>query len=347
MQRSSCTGIASNSKLLSAFEAHRPCAALRARARKSLSTTTSRTLEDPIRPRPLEHRSPRRTPRPLLPPHLACALAAFALVGLSLALGDAARAAPAPDKTPTADPLDADRGELERVPVESLGDPPEAAEPGEDDAGDGDDAEDEVEAGDEADDDGADEHEGAEHEDAEVDLQDPDMCPALFGDAETRDYNSRVREAKLTWLETRGDVVEITHTTDWKRPFYLELAGVELVETELDERGEWSAVVEVDERMEDCPAGQYPVEDDFALGKQARVVGVVDGAMLVEFEGDLAYLMTEDAEIPTWQMVWRSGWYFIRRREVSATKARKRSRTRRSRNRSRNRRSRNRRSRRR
>ncbi len=267
-------------------------------------------------------------------------LAAFALVALSLTLGaDAAWAAPAPDKTPTADPLDADRDELERVPVESMGDPPvEAAESSEDEADDG---------GDEVDADDADDEDDAEHGAAEVELQDPDMCPALFGDPETRDYNSRVREAKLTWLETRGDVVEITHTTDWKRPFYLELAGVELVETEVDEQGDWSAVVEVDERMEDCPAGQYPVEDDFALGKQARVVGVVDGAMLVEFEGDLAYLMTEDAEIPTWQMVWRSGWYFIRRREVSATKARKRSRTRRSRTRSRNRRSRNRRSRRR
>lgn len=174
-------------------------------------------------------------------------------------------------------------------------------------------------------------------------LLDPDLCPALFGDAKTRDYNRRVREAKLTWLEPRGKVVEITHTTSWKRPFYLELSGIELVETTVDETGEWSAVVDVDDAVPDCEPGLYPVEPDFALGKQGRIIGVVDGSVLVDFEDRLAYLMTEDAEPPTWQMVWRSGWYFIRRREVTATRAkttRSRSRSRarsRSRNRNRNR----------
>lgn len=187
----------------------------------------------------------------------------------------------------------------------------------------------------------------AEGEGTDDDLLDPAQCPALFGDPEDHRYNARVRKAKLTWLETRGDVVEITHTTDWSRPFYVEFAGIELLETEVDARGRWSAVVEVDDAVPGCPPGQYAVEPDDALGKQAQVLGITDGALLVEFEGDLAYLMTADAEIPTWQMVWRSGWYFVRRREVSATKS-KRSRARTNRNRSkRNRRNRNRRSRRR
>lgn len=177
-------------------------------------------------------------------------------------------------------------------------------------------------------------------DDGEDELLDPGMCPALFGDDETQDYNRRVRKAKLTWLETRGDVVEITHTTTWKRPFYLELAGIELVDTAVDEEGEWSAVVELDETIAGCPAGQYELDADASLGKQARVMGVVQDTLLVDFEGKLAYLMTDEAEAPTWQMVWRSGWYFIKRREVSASKSKSRARTRKTNNRNRNRRNR-------
>lgn len=187
---------------------------------------------------------------------------------------------------------------------------------------------------------GDDESEG---QDVDGELLDPDQCPALFGDEDDRDYNRRVREAKLTWLESRGGVVEITHTTSWRRPFYLELAGVALIETEPDGRGGGSAVVVVDDAVPDCEPGHYPLEPDFALGKQGRVIGVVDGSVLIDFEDRLAYLMTEDAEPPTWQMVWRSGWYFIRRREVTATKPTARRNRNRNTNRNRNRSSRSRR----
>lgn len=152
-------------------------------------------------------------------------------------------------------------------------------------------------------------------------------------------------------VETRGHVVEITHGNRWRRPFYLELEGVELLETELDDRGRYTALLEVsNDKIDDveCADGVYRVDADAALGKQARVIDVLDGVMLVEYEGDLAYLMTAEAEAPTWQMVWRSGWYFVRQREVGSFAGKKRSRARKSRSRrnTRNRRNRNRRNRR-
>ncbi len=264
--------------------------------------------------------------------HLVCALGALSLLVLAaqLAWPDSAHAAPDPaDKSALA--LD----ESDEAPGSAGIEADEPAPTDEDERSAGS-AEDGT-----ADDTADDEADGAQY----GPWLEPEQCPALFGDAKDQDYNRRVREAKLTWLETRGNVVEITHTTSWKRPFYLELAGIELVETEIDEDGEWSAVVAVEDAVPDCPSGRYLIDEDASLGKQARVVGVIDGTMLVDFEGRLAYLMTQDAEIPTWQMVWRSGWYFIKRREVTATKSNSRART--SRNRNRNKRNRNRRSRRR
>lgn len=154
-------------------------------------------------------------------------------------------------------------------------------------------------------------------------------------------------------VETRGDVVEITHGNRWRRPFYLELDGVTLLDTEVDDRGRYTALLEVtNDKIDDveCTDGVYRVDVDAALGKQARVIGVLDGVMLVEYEGDLAYLMTAEAEAPVWQMVWRSGWYFVRQREVGSFAGKQRSRARKSRSRRNNRnrnRNRNRRSRRR
>lgn len=258
--------------------------------------------------------------------HLACVLGAACLIVAAAQLAFPAAAVAAPD---LADESAPDGPSNDGTKPTSADEEPARIESGPE-APTEDGSTDDADAADGPGDDGADDPHGP--------WLDPDQCPTLFGDADDRDYNRRVREAKLTWLEARGNVVEITHTTSWKRPFYLELAGIELVDTEVGEDGEWSAVVAVDDAVPDCPSGRYAVDADTSLGKQARIVGVVDGTMLVDFEGRLAYLMTEDAEIPTWQMVWRSGWYFIKRREVTATKSNSRART--SRNRNRNRRSR-------
>ena len=233
--------------------------------------------------------------------HLSCALSSMLALLLVAVLGVPAQAAP--------DPADVPAGEGEGAAADAVST-----------AGTGDEA--------------------GEPSAASEALLDPGQCPALFGDADDQDYNRRVREAKLTWLEVRGNVVEITHTTSWKRPFYLELAGVALAETTVDEAGAWSAVVDVQDAVAGCPSGRYAVGEDVSLGKQARVMGVTDGVMLVDFEDKLAYLMTAEAEVPTWQMVWRSGWYFIKRREVTSTKS-----TRRKTNRNRSRKKTNRRSR--
>jgi hypothetical protein len=148
-------------------------------------------------------------------------------------------------------------------------------------------------------------------------------CPRLFGDAARRRLHREQRTAALIAVERRRDVVEITHAMQWDRPFYLELAGVELVATEIGEDGRWTALLSIDEQAAadvGCTSGRYRVAADAALGKQARVVAVVDDIVLVEFEGNLAYLLAPEARIPVWQMVWRSGWYFVRPREVSSFK---------------------------
>lgn len=226
----------------------------------------------------------------------------------------------------------------------SLADDADAVDRGDDaEVDDGDERSDAL-ADDHADDPAADEPAADRIEEAPALAADPihpaRVCARLFGDRADRRWHRELRTAEMVSVESRGRIVEITHGTRWHRPFYLELAGVELVATELDGPGEWSAVLDVEgEAIDDvdCPSGLYRIGRDAALGKQARVIAVLDGALLVEFEGNLAYLLTPEAEAPTWQMVWRSGWYFVRKSEVESFTGNNRSRVRRATNRNRSR----------
>ncbi|MCA9539212.1 MAG: hypothetical protein KC620_10025 [Myxococcales bacterium] len=160
-------------------------------------------------------------------------------------------------------------------------------------------------------------------------MADARACPDLFGDVEDRSENRAWRKRMLSWVEQRGPVVEITHSTTWKRPFYLEFAGIELMETGEQDNKRYAIIRVGADRPAaiDCEPGDYLVHVDDALGRQGRVLAVLDGSLLIDFDGQLGYLMTAEAEPPVWQMVWRSGWYFVHRHEVRFSKNTPRRRT--------------------
>lgn len=153
----------------------------------------------------------------------------------------------------------------------------------------------------------------------------PEACTDVFGDADIKAQNADTRAFDLSWIERRGDIVEITHSARWKRPYYVEFAGLEVVDVTMAEDGSTgSARVRLERGGDDgakCRDGLYEVGPDLALGGTARVLGVIDEGLIVEHDGNLAYMLKEKALPPTWQMVWRAPWYIVRRKSSSASKS--------------------------
>ncbi len=154
-------------------------------------------------------------------------------------------------------------------------------------------------------------------------LLDPRVCRLVFGSKRTHRTNREQRKANLSWVERTGNVIDVTHSTRWRQPFYLEFRGLELVETEMED-GERVGFVHLED-AQNCPSGLYPVRIDDNLGEDARVLAVLPDTLLVEFRGRLGYLLTADAATPQWRMVWRSPWKTIRRYKspVSVSKGKK------------------------
>lgn len=151
-------------------------------------------------------------------------------------------------------------------------------------------------------------------------------CPFVLGTGGSHATNAARRDKVVSWVEASGSVVDITHSARWRRPYYLEFDGLGLGETTFRD-GAWAAVVDLDESF-GCPAGRYQLTPDDNLGGDTWVIAVLPDLVLVEFQGNLAYLLTEDGEAPTWRMVWRSPWKTVRRWQgsvTSVTKGRKNS----------------------
>lgn len=146
------------------------------------------------------------------------------------------------------------------------------------------------------------------------------QCRTLFGAATHRQENRARRQALLVEAaEESPGIIGITHSAPWRRPFYLELSGIELRSIETTDDGRQVARVEVNEGVGlDCPTGVYPVRADDSLGTAARVLKVFHDVVLVEFKGRLAYLLPPATPPPTWRMIWQSPWKIVRRHELGS-----------------------------
>lgn len=134
---------------------------------------------------------------------------------------------------------------------------------------------------------------------------DGDRCPQLFGTPKIQARNKARRERALLWAEAEeGGLIDVTHTTSWKRPRRVIFPGVEVLETHADE-----AIIELGpEQSDHCPPGRYRVHVDDALGRGNRVLAVVGDVMLLESGSRLLWLAEPDRVAQDWRMVWASWW---------------------------------------
>jgi hypothetical protein len=125
----------------------------------------------------------------------------------------------------------------------------------------------------------------------------------FFGDPEARAKNRMHRVGVLRGIDASVWPILIVHQADWTRPKPAKIPGLELMETDANE-----AVVALDHAAFGCPPGQYRIHVDASLGESGRVLGIVDGAILFEYDGALYYLHERHAAPKTWSMVWIAPW---------------------------------------
>lgn len=133
-------------------------------------------------------------------------------------------------------------------------------------------------------------------------------CKALFGGAEVHEANEAYRQRRLALLQAGPEYVDVVHTGGYDAPKPVDLAGLELVDTGRTEDGEPVAVFEVKPSLSVCEPGEYEVEVDASLGAGVRVLGVLEGLVLLDTESGLAYMRARGAKgrRPVFKLSWQS-----------------------------------------
>ncbi len=141
-------------------------------------------------------------------------------------------------------------------------------------------------------------------------LKSPEDCPLLFGSPASIERNKKARTAHLEAVAAGEHMINLTHTGPWQKPTIMRLQGVELVATAGVDGDDPSALVEVGELPAGigCEPGLYELKVDNSIGGQAHILAIVEGAVLLEYSGDLRFIQTREAAMPMFRMIWRSTW---------------------------------------
>lgn len=135
-------------------------------------------------------------------------------------------------------------------------------------------------------------------------------CPLLFGTPASIERNKQARTKHLEEVASGEHMINLTHTGPWQKPTIMRLQGVELMATAGVDGDDPSALVEVGELPAGmgCQPGLYELKVDNSIGGQAHILAIVEGAVLLEYNGDLKFIQTRQAPTPVFRMIWRSTW---------------------------------------
>ena len=173
----------------------------------------------------------------------------------------------------------------------------------------------------------------AEFDDSEDEDETP-RCVGLLGNDDTREDNQARREALFVRASWSEPGLWILHRSDdWEEPKLLVTEGLSLAATELDDDGEWQAVLELDDDFavgHGCEPGPVLAGVDDALGADGQVLAVLRDVVLIEVSGELAFLYTDDEDWPEFRMAWQAPWRVLYHGDPghsgSKSKSRKKSR---------------------
>lgn len=145
----------------------------------------------------------------------------------------------------------------------------------------------------------------------------PGECESLFGHEEEWRRNERHRRRVLVGVSAMDDDIWIIHRSDWADPEPLRFSDLVLRDVVLRPNCPAVAIFAVGDdhepAVEDlgCEPGLYAVRVDTSLGDRAQVMAILSQGVLIEDEGQLAYVTVEDHagfvdQEVQFRMVWRA-----------------------------------------
>lgn len=132
---------------------------------------------------------------------------------------------------------------------------------------------------------------------------DEELCPAIFGDEQDHLENHRARIQRIESVIQMGDHADILYFEDADEPSIMSIKGMTLVSSSIDD-GVAEVRIDSDAGLP-CDGGTYTLETDQSIGRDAHVVAVLDDAVLVDFDGELRYLVVDGARVD-FNLIWRS-----------------------------------------
>jgi hypothetical protein len=144
---------------------------------------------------------------------------------------------------------------------------------------------------------------------AEPFLHSAERCPALFGGARRRAANREARQEQFFGIAESDHSVSVTHSSPtWRTPDSRRIGGLRVLGVVIDPAsGEDAIRVRIENDVGGhCPAGDYAVRIDDALGSDARVLALTSGGLVVEHKSELAVLPREGTPPVHVRMIWRS-----------------------------------------
>lgn len=134
-------------------------------------------------------------------------------------------------------------------------------------------------------------------------------CVTLFGDEAEQEANQQAREHLLEDVTADAYAINITHRGEWTEPVEALHPNLTLLETFVGDDCLAAALVQVHQStVSDCEPGTYVIALDNTFGQSAVLVDVLVGHLLIDVEGELAYVSESGAQTPVWRMIWHPTW---------------------------------------
>ncbi len=146
---------------------------------------------------------------------------------------------------------------------------------------------------------------------AEDELHYPSECALFVENAHSTERATRTRET-LSYVDPFETYILVGHSGQWSTPEEVRFRGLDVLNTRTSTTTSSHFDIALNAELGQsakCPEGRYRLSTDSSFGPRGQIIKVLDGVVLLEYEGQLRYLRTQNLKKqPVWAMVWVSPW---------------------------------------
>ncbi len=171
----------------------------------------------------------------------------------------------------------------------------------------------------------------AESDDDTTAAHPAEACQALFIPSGENRREAQAHQKKLLRIKDTRKIVTLIHRSNaWtKPPVHAHTESLSVVDIATNADGRHVALIEVPEDLAekvDCEPGLYRIDRNDELLPGTDVLAISEDFILIDHNGQLAYLTPGGPRHVTFRMVWQSPWSVKRETATSQSSSRKKKR---------------------